>query len=248
MAITKTEAIVLKTFDFRETSRIAHFFSVDYGRINGILKGIRKDPRKFASTLEPFSCNEIIFYPSRSSSLHLVSHCDLKHNFSRIRQDLKAFAYASYLTELLAKLLPLEEKNPEVYNLAFSSLEEINVGQDSEKVLRVFLIRLLKLIGFRPRVDECVSCGKDAQGEVYFNYRRGGLLCRTCNKNDIYSSGILGGTIASMLHLEAASWQEALRLGLNQKVKEELNQLLRSFMEFHLQLKPVSGELLEVFK
>ena len=64
MAIIKTEAIVLKTFDFRETSLIAHFFTKDHGRVNGILKGIRKDPRKFASTLEPFSSNEIVFYQS----------------------------------------------------------------------------------------------------------------------------------------------------------------------------------------
>jgi DNA repair protein RecO len=44
MSIHKTEAIVLSRRDFRETSLIANFFTRDYGRISGLLKGIRKEP------------------------------------------------------------------------------------------------------------------------------------------------------------------------------------------------------------
>ncbi|MFC1646577.1 DNA repair protein RecO, partial [Candidatus Omnitrophota bacterium] len=47
--ICRDEAIVLKTRDFRETSRIAVFYSKKSGKVSGLLKGIRKDPRKFAS-------------------------------------------------------------------------------------------------------------------------------------------------------------------------------------------------------
>ena len=36
--IVKTEGIVLKSFDFRETSRIATFFTRDFGKVKGVLK------------------------------------------------------------------------------------------------------------------------------------------------------------------------------------------------------------------
>ena len=62
MPIHKTDAIVLNKRDFRETSLIVDLFSRDFGRLCGLLKGIRTEPEKFASTLEPFSHNEIIFY------------------------------------------------------------------------------------------------------------------------------------------------------------------------------------------
>lgn len=246
MAILKTEAIVLKTFDFRETSLIVHFFTKEFGRLDGILKGIRKDPRKFASTLEPFSINEIIFYQRRSSGLHLISQCDLKNNFNTIRVNLKAIAFASHLAVLLAHLMPQEEKNEEVYGLALLALKQMDIRQDVERVLHIFIVKFLKVIGFRPRLDGCVICDKNILDCAYFNVKYGGLLCGDCNTKNNNSSGILKGTIASILHLEQSSWQDALRLGLSSTIKSELNTILNNFMEFHLQLKPKSRELLGV--
>src|SRR3989338_2370005 len=65
--ILKTEAIVLKSFAFRETSRIATFFTKDYGKVKGVLKGIRSNPRKFGSYLDKFSVNDIVYYQYRRS-------------------------------------------------------------------------------------------------------------------------------------------------------------------------------------
>ena len=57
--ILKTEAIVLKTFDLRETSRIAVFFTENYGKVKGVLKGIRADHKKFGSNLDKFSAGQV---------------------------------------------------------------------------------------------------------------------------------------------------------------------------------------------
>lgn len=247
MAIHKAQALVLRTFDFRETSLIAHFFTKEYGRINGILKGIRKDPRKFASTLEPFSINEIIFYSSRASGLHLISQCDLRDNFNSIRARLESVSSASYAVDLISRLMPAEEKNEEAYCLACFALQQINRGDDSEKVLRIFIIKLLKLIGFQPRLDGCVMCNKNIIESAYFNIRRGGLLCPACapqGAND--STRVLRGTIASITHMERNRGEDSLRLELTPQIKNELDGIIRNFMEFHLQINLKSRQLLEV--
>ena len=88
MPIHKADAIVLNKRDFRETSLIVDFFSRDFGRICGLLKGIRTEPAKFATNLELFSLNEVIFYSGRSSTLHLVSQADIKDNFTALRQSI----------------------------------------------------------------------------------------------------------------------------------------------------------------
>lgn len=246
MAIHKTEAIVLKTFDFRETSVIASFFTKEHGRLSGILKGIRKDPRKFASTLEPFSINELIFYSSRASSIHLISQCDLKNNFNRLRARLKSIGIASYLVDLIERLMPAEEKNERAYKLAAFALRQMDEGIDADKVMRIFIVKFLRLIGFQPRLDGCVMCNKDIASCAYFNTRRGGLLCPACAAKDAYSSSVLRGTIASILYMELNSWENALRLELDAQIKDELGGIIRNFMEFHLQIRPKSRELLEV--
>jgi len=89
MSIDRTEAIVLNKRDFRETSLIISFYTRDFGKLNGILKGIRAEPPKFATNPELFSHNEIIFYKKTNSSLHLVSQADKLDNFTRIRQSIE---------------------------------------------------------------------------------------------------------------------------------------------------------------
>ena len=56
--IPRTEAIVLKSFDYRETSKIVTFYTKDRGKITGVMKGVRKDPRKFGSSVDKYSIND----------------------------------------------------------------------------------------------------------------------------------------------------------------------------------------------
>ena len=86
--ICRDEAIVLKTRDFRETSKIAVFYTKQHGKMSGLFKGIRKEPKKFATTLDVLTFNEIIFYKKRFSELHLVSQCDLRRNFDYLKEDM----------------------------------------------------------------------------------------------------------------------------------------------------------------
>ncbi len=246
MAILKTESIVLKTFDFRETSIIASFFTKEHGKIKGILKGIRKDRKKFGSTLEPFSCNEIIYYQSRNSEIHLVSQCDCNENFNKIRANIEATAVASYLVDLVDHLTAQEEINLNIYSLLFESLRHIDTGAQPQRVSRIFMLKFLKLIGFKPRLNSCIACNSNIIEQGYFNVKRGGLLCPKCWTDDEYSTGILKGTIVSLLHMEQSPWQTALRLTIDGEVKEELNRIVDNFVEYHLQVKPKSKAILEI--
>src|ERR1019366_4646410 len=158
--IVKTEGIVLKTFDFRETSSIAAFFTRDFGKVKGVLKGIRKDPKKFGSSIEKFSLNDIVYYQYRNSDIHLVSHCDMKDSFSGLRQDLERMTAASYACELIDTLMPLEEQNLEIYNLMQAFLKCLQTTPDISKLVQTFQIKILSLSGFQPHLETCVSCSK----------------------------------------------------------------------------------------
>ena len=158
--IVKTEGIVLKTFDFRETSRIATFFTRDFGKVKGVLKGIRKDPKKFGSSVEKFSLNDIVYYQYRNSDIHLVSHCDMKDFFSGLRRDLERMTAASYASELIDTLMPAEEQNLEIYDLMQAFLKCLQTTADVSKLVQTFQIKILSLSGFKPHLETCVRCGK----------------------------------------------------------------------------------------
>jgi len=135
MAINKTEAIVLNKRDFRETSIIASFYTRDFGKMTGLLKGIRQEPGKFASAVEPFSYNEIVFYEKRQSPLHLVSQCDLKKDYRLIKANLERIKKAFLLLELIDVLTAEEDRNENIFDLAVSCLEQMDNHCDLDKIL-----------------------------------------------------------------------------------------------------------------
>ncbi|MBU1090678.1 MAG: DNA repair protein RecO [Candidatus Omnitrophica bacterium] len=234
MPIQKTEAIVIRKRDFRETSIIANFYSKDFGKLSGILKGIRAEPGKFASSLESFSYNEIIFYPKANSALHLVSQCDLRDNFDSIRANVIKTGICSIMMELLDAIMPAEDKNEEVFNLSIDCLRELSSTNNPHKVLNIFKIKILALSGFKPHFDSCVVCGDRVLGQCKFSLTLGGLLCDKCYSKDLSSRVIFRGTVASILHIEKNDFKKILNLGMNPQIKKELDLILESFLNFHL--------------
>ena len=244
----KTEAIVIKTFDFRETSIIATLYTRDFGKINAILKGIRGSPEKFASTLEPFSHNQIIFYKSRNSGLHLVSQCDLEENFVTIRNDIAKITLASLMMELLDAIMPAEEVNQDIFDLSIDCLKAMRDYIYADKIATIFKIRLLILSGFKPHFDSCISCAERILGQGKFSIERGGLICPGCFKKDLRARSIFRGTIATILHIEKSDLANNLRLGINPQIKRELDSMLSAFIDFHIDKKIKSQNVLDSLK
>lgn len=234
MSIDRARGIVLNKRDLRETSIIADFYTKEFGKISGILKGIRTEPEKFASNLEPFSLNEIIFYRKTNSSLHLVSQADKLDNFTCVRQSIERTSTAGFMVELINSIMQPEDKNEEIFNLALASLKELETNYNPEKIATIFKIKILSLSGFKPHFDSCVCCMDKITGQSKFSLSLGGLLCPRCMPKDPASRAIFRGTIATVLHIERNSFTGSLNLGMNPQIKKELDLILNSFLNFHL--------------
>lgn len=233
--ILKTEAIVLKTFDLRETSRIAHFFTKHHGKLKGVLKGIRKDHRKFGSNVDRFTVNDIVYYYHANADLHLVGQCDLKSYFFPIRRDIKKTMAANYILELVNIVMPSEEPNEEVYDLMINYLTSLEKALDVDKLVHIFQVKILLLSGFKPHIDSCIQCERQIHDRARFSLRLGGLICSDCKSVDPGANFISKGAIASILHIEQNTWARCLRLGLSKPIKKELKYILNNFLVFHLE-------------
>lgn len=244
MSIQRAEAIVLGKRDFRETSLIANFYTRQFGKISGILKGIRQEPNKFASSMELFSYNDIIFYQKTNSSLHLISQCDLKENFSPLRQDVIKIGLASCFCELLDAIMPQEEKHEEIFDLSLDCLKELEISTNPYKIATIFKIKILALSGFKPHLDSCVSCTQKISGQAKFSLSLGGLLCQKCANKDFSARSIFRGTVATIMHIEKTDLKNNLNLGMNPQIRKELESILNSFLHFHLEKELKSQKVL----
>lgn len=230
--ICSTPAFVLKSFDLRETSKIATFFTRDHGKVSGVLKGIRKDPKKFGSTLSPLSLNHIVFYKKRHVELHLVGQCDLIDDFGLWRGDLKSFGYAAHVSDLVDALMPLEDAHRSVFDLIFDFLNTLSEARSDMRP--VFQIKILSLSGFKPHFDSCLQCDTRIGKEAYFSRARGGLLCGRCVSGDRQAQTVLPGSIATILYIERSDWRSAMRLNMPPAIRRQIDALLSSFIHFHV--------------
>ena len=242
--IIHTKGIVLKTFDFRETSRIATFFTKNHGKVKGILKGIRKDFRKFGSSVDRFSVNDIVYYQYSRSDLHLISQCDLTQFHFAIRQDYKRNIAANYMLELVDTVMPTEHSNKKVYQLMLDFLEGLETVKDIDKLVHIFQIKILGLSGFRPHIDACVKCRKVIDGKARFSLKGGGLICSHCPTSESHFTLVSKGTIASILHIEKNNLLKSIQLGLTNTVRKELKYILNNFLVYHLGQKIKAAKFL----
>ena len=267
MSATKTQAYILKTQDYRDTSLLAQFYTKDYGKIHGIVRGVRDARGRFGSTLEPFSLNEILFYRrKRGGVLHQVTQVDLVDVFPAVREDLERLSYASYFTELLNQFVELEDPSPELFELLSDSLAFLAAGASPRRCARIFELKLFEIVGLMPEIRNCVRCGKADPDPAFFNVSQGGIHCRDCHvdksagaripaeprKEASSQSAPIGtsipvskGTILFLQRVQRSRVSELTNIKVSQEVGEELEKILRRFVDFHLSNKPKSVIFLE---
>ena len=120
MAIQKTEAVLLRKKDLRETSLILSFFTRDFGKIHGVLKGARGSRARSGANPLYFSLDEIVFYEKKKRDLFVVSQYESRKIFLNILKDWDRASVAYYMLELVDVFTEPGEKCEDIFN------EEIN--------------------------------------------------------------------------------------------------------------------------
>ncbi len=103
MQIIKTDAFVLKSFKYGETSKIVTLFTKDHGKLNAIVKGVRNYKSRICGTMESMNYISAVIYLKESRDLQLVSNAEYKRSFKGIVNNIDKIEIAYNIIELLNK-------------------------------------------------------------------------------------------------------------------------------------------------
>ena len=181
MQTADCEAIVLGVMDYRESDRIVTLFTREAGKLRCLARGARKSLRRFGGTLELFGRLRVLLTVREGlSPLREATAVDL---FPGIRGDLERIALAGYAAELVDRLQPEGAVNPRLYRLLAAFLEHLNRSPAELADRRFFEVNLLKILGSRPELDRCGSCGSAlGEGAEAFLGVAGALRCAACGR------------------------------------------------------------------
>jgi len=178
-----TPAIILTTFRYGETSKIARLATRDLGVQSVIAKGALRPKSRFGAALHLLSEGHGVLHLSRSSDLHTLAQFEPIAVRTGLGERVDRFATASVLAELMLKFAPAGPHQPsfDLFRDALAILEATPAGAVDVVGLRC-LWRLVSVLGFAPSVERCAREGAALAPDrpALFSPGDGGFLCDRC--------------------------------------------------------------------
>jgi DNA repair protein RecO (recombination protein O) len=201
----KAQAIVLRTTDWSETSRIATLWTRELGKVRALAKGGRRLRSSFDSALDLLTVCGIVLLRKSAGSLDLLTEAQVVRRFPRLREDLGALYAGYYLAELLADGTEELDPHPALYDEALDALEAFGAPGENlgPRVMRFEMV-YLKELGYRPALDRCAGCeGPLPAVGLAFSPLAGGALCPGCQKSHRDGRPLSPGALKLLLALDA---------------------------------------------
>jgi len=243
MPLEKSEAIVLKAFNWSESSRTVVFFSRDFGKLVLVDKGGRSLKSKRGRLL-PFARLELTFYNSEKETRGYLAEIELIEAYSFDKEGtLGRLAYASAACELLNLLLPEKQAQGNLYEYLCSYLKFIMEAdrQYLPSLFLTFFLRSLSQLGYHPSLGFCGGCGKtvdaDSATEHHFCPQRGGLICGACQIAGDYYIPLSPEDLRLLAALQAASLSEAAAVPIGYQKTAFLQDALVQLLSYQADLK-----------
>ncbi len=235
MSTEKALALVLRTTDWSESSRIATLWTREFGKVRGVAKGGRRLRSNFESALDLLTLCSIVLLRKSSGAMDLLTEARVVRRFPLLRSDLGALYASYYVAELLADWTEENDPHPALFDEAVSALEDLGTGEGAgaglgPRVARFELV-LLRELGHVPVLDRCVECSGPIGGQrLLFSPEAGGTLCPRCQGRPREARPLSAAGAAALREL--AEGGSAWRRPWDESVREEVRQVLGLYVTY----------------
>lgn len=212
----KTDALVLRSADYKDNDKILTLFSADMGKITAVARGVKKNGARLKFAAEPFAFAEYVF--ANKGGRNTVISASSYDGFYPIREDIVKYYAACSICETCDALLYEGMDGSDFFLKTVTALKDVTYSSDTGGTAVRFMIEATAFAGFTLDLSCCSECGAPLNGRVYFDFSTGRFSCGKCGKGSAVSgktyeylkkcSGIQSGDIDD----EKDAQKRALRL------------------------------------
>jgi len=183
-----TQGLILRHNNFREADRMVSIYTQDRGLVNVMARGSRKINSKLAGNLEPFTLAEFMIVNGKRYDT--VASSEVIDIYKNIKGDLVKTKLAIYFSNIFLSNMKELQKDNNLYEFILEIFNNVkNLDIKNKKNLNwlvwYFIWSYIKLSGYQPEVYKCLVCKKDIKpNDTFINYKKGGLVCNVCAKNN----------------------------------------------------------------
>ena len=178
--LISTNAIVLKTIPYGDSSIISRLFTEDWGKITILAKGAWRPKKTTGPLLEPMNHIQLQYYHKNSRNIQILKDAELIRQFTTIRSRLDRIILGQTVIEALDKSTPDNNSHPLLYRLGWRVLDKMNqTDVNFWMVFAFYLYQLALRLGFMPNLKTCCKC-KTIFTHAFINDQTGELICPDC--------------------------------------------------------------------
>jgi DNA repair protein RecO (recombination protein O) len=177
MPTYQTNGIVIGRTNFAEADRIIRFLTPEHGKVSAVAKGVRRIKSRAAGHLELFG--EVSLMLASGRNLDVVTSARLIWYPHNVSQTYDRLGLAFLMAKAVDKLTEPGHAQPKLYALLKEGLETVDQTEPGPLPELWFKLRLLEVLGYRPELASCLTCGRHQEDLTYsFDAERGGIVCQ----------------------------------------------------------------------
>lgn len=179
MSDTVLKGLVLRTADYKESSKMLTVLTDAMGKISISAKGAARLKSRIAAACQPMAFSEMTVSESRER--FYLKEANTLELFAGLTADLKNYALGCYFLELLDASCPETAEEPEALSLGLNALWLLSEGKKDPRIVKsAFEFRLMTVLGYQPETEQCAACGREEPEGPMLDLRGGALYCRDC--------------------------------------------------------------------
>ena len=228
----KVEGVVLRRVRQGESDILVTLFTSEMGKLTLVARGAGRVSSRRAPHLEPL--RHIQLMAAEGRRMDTVREASTVNAFSRLREDLERMSCALCLAELVYRFTAEREPNRDILAILLRGLESLCSEANPQITLHWFELWLLRYVGYRPELYNCVACkARLPRGQNFFSPAEGGVLCPGCRTGD--SVAVSLEALKVLRFVERVSLAQAQRLRISEPLASELTRITRRYIQYQLE-------------
>lgn len=166
--LVNTPAIVLRSVDFKESSKIVTLLTRQQGRIGVMARSLKRPKSRMGGLMEHGAILDAVLYVKQSRQVQDIKEAMQRQATFAIHSDMEKMAIASATLEMLDQMSTEHESNAELYDFAESLLTWLHATTHSPVNLFPYIqLRLAGImgIGLQNEVSGKVAADKTGPGD-----------------------------------------------------------------------------------
>jgi DNA repair protein RecO len=159
--IVHTEAVIFKTVDYQESSKIVTMFTREHGKIALMVRGAKKPKSKFSGLMEVGNLLDVIYYYKGSRSVQILSEASYLEKLMNLRIDFEKMATMTSAIELISQMVHDNEVNTPLFDFTQKMLRWLDETEIHPPLIFPYLqVRLATLAGIGLQLDHTITSDK----------------------------------------------------------------------------------------